>query len=120
MNPYPLPRPASPAKGTAATSSRPMRFSPGKWVSLPFRGMAIWLVLTSFSPPAGAEPQPVIDHDGLSAAILAETNRERVARGLHPLKQDMRLVRAADGHTKFLVLAGGQSKGSGRCLLIVG
>jgi uncharacterized protein YkwD len=84
-----------------------MRFSPGKWVRQPLRVGAIWLVLILFSPGVWAEPQPVIDHDGLSAAILAETNRERIARGLHPLKQDMRLVRAADGHTKFLVLAGG-------------
>ena len=107
MSHSPLPRPAKPAEGVAGTRSRPMQYSLGKWAPLPFRFGAIWLALTLFSPCTWAESRPVIDHDDLAAAILAETNRERVARGLHPLKQDMRLVRAADGHTKFLVLAGG-------------
>jgi uncharacterized protein YkwD len=107
MSPSPLPCLTKAAKGTAETSSRPMRFSLGKWVRLSFRVGVVWLVLALFSPGAWAEPRSVIDHDGLSAAILVETNRERVSRGLHPLKQDMRLARAADGHTKFLVLAGG-------------
>ncbi|HRI81191.1 MAG TPA: CAP domain-containing protein [Opitutaceae bacterium] len=89
------------------TPSRHSRFPTGKRVGRPFRAGAIWLVLALFSPSAWAEPHIVIDRDGLSTAILAETNRERVARGLQPLKPDLRLDRAADGHTKFLVLVGG-------------
>lgn len=89
------------------TPSRHIRFLTGKWVGRPFRAGAIWLVLALCSPGAGAEPRPAIDRDGLSAAILAETNRERTARGLQPLKPDLRLAQAADGHTKFLVLVGG-------------
>jgi uncharacterized protein YkwD len=55
---------------------------------------------------AWAEPRVSIDRHGLSAAILAETNREREAHGLRPLRLDERLAKAADGHAKFLVLVG--------------
>jgi uncharacterized protein YkwD len=70
-----------------------------------FRAVVMWLVL--FSTIAWAEHPAEIDHDGLSAAILAETNRERVSHGLQPLLLDQRLARAAEGHTKFLMLVGG-------------
>lgn len=54
-----------------------------------------------------AESRPAIDRDGLSAAILAETNRARASIGLPPLRVDSRLAKAADGHTRFLTLIGG-------------
>ncbi len=91
---------------TPSTLSHHIRFPAGKRVDRLFRAGAIWLVLALCSPGAWAESRPTIDREGLSAAILAETNRERTSRGLQPLKPDLRLARAADGHTKFLVLAG--------------
>jgi uncharacterized protein YkwD len=79
----------------------------GHCVRMPFRGGAIWLALALFAQGAWAESRPKIDRDGLSAAILLETNRARTSLGLHPLRGDNRLARAADGHTKFLTLIGG-------------
>lgn len=71
-----------------------------------FLSVVIWSALALFSHGAWAESRPAIDHDSLSAAILAQTNRERVLHGLQPLELDPRLARAANGHTKFLVMVG--------------
>lgn len=79
----------------------------GECVRMRFRGGALWLALTLFAQGAVAELRPAFDREGLSAAILAETNRARAALGLHPLRGDSRLTRAADGHTRFLTLVGG-------------
>lgn len=79
----------------------------GHCVRMPFRGGAIWLALALLAQGAWAESRPKIDRDGLSAAILEETNRARASLGLLPLQGDKRLARAADGHTKFLTLIGG-------------
>jgi len=78
----------------------------GQSLRMRFRGGATWLALAVFAQCASAELRPAIDREGLSAAILAETNRARASLGLQPLRGDPRLARAADGHTKFLTLVG--------------
>jgi uncharacterized protein YkwD len=79
----------------------------GKTVRMRMIGGLLLLGLACPSRAASAEPLATIDREGLSIAILAETNRERIARGLNPLFENPRLARAANGHTKFLVLIGG-------------
>lgn len=88
-----------------AAVCKPVRL--GKTVRMRPGCRLVALVLACLAHAAIAEPPISIDREGLSAAILAETNRARASLGLHPLRGDPRLARAADGHTKFLTLIGG-------------
>lgn len=77
----------------------------GKTVRMRLTGV-ITFALVCLAHPAWADAFTSVDRESLSAAVLAETNRERAAHGLRQLQGDARLARAAEGQTKFLTLIG--------------
>jgi uncharacterized protein YkwD len=93
------------AHTTATRTTRPTRLSPSRWTSARLALTAALLLLgggCAVQAPAG----PSASGTSEEAALLAEMNRARTARGIPPLAHDPRLAELARAHSHDMATGG--------------
>ena len=92
-----------PATGASAYPSQ-MRLPPARGVARHrVLGLSLALLVALIGTTAAPAPVAAATPDSLEASLLTWTNRDREARGLHPLRVDRRLAATADVRVANLV-----------------